>query len=89
LASSWAQFIGGFVARLAGTETVGGQVLDPQAALHTSIGVFQKIGLIGAGFGVLFLVLAPFIKGWAHGADDTGPIEAEVDGDRQSAHPIV
>ena len=89
LASSWAQFIGGFVARLAGTETVGGQVLDPQAALHTSIGVFQKIGWIGAGFGVLFLVLAPFIKRWAHGADDTtGVIEAEVDGDRQSAHPI-
>jgi POT family proton-dependent oligopeptide transporter len=90
LASSWAQFIGGFVAKLAGTETVGGQVLDPALALHTSIEVFQKIGFIGAGFGVLFLVLAPFIKGWAHGADDTtGPIEAEVDGDRQSAHPIV
>jgi POT family proton-dependent oligopeptide transporter len=89
LASSWAQFIGGFVAKLAGTETVGGQVLDPAAALHTSIGVFQKIGWIGTGFGVLFLVMAPFIKAWAHGADDTtGIIEAEVDGDRQSAHAI-
>ena len=89
LASSWAQFIGGFVARFAGTETVGGQVLDPEAALHTSIDIFQKIGWVGAGFGVLFLALAPFIKGWAHGADDTdAPIEAEVDGDRQSAHPI-
>jgi proton-dependent oligopeptide transporter, POT family len=89
LASSWAQFIGGFVARLAGTETVGGQVLDPAAALHTSIDVFQKIGWIGTGFGVLFLVMAPFIKAWAHGADDTDAvIEAEVDGDRQSAHAI-
>jgi POT family proton-dependent oligopeptide transporter len=89
LASSWAQFIGGFVAKLAGTETVGGQVLDPAAALHTSLDVFQKIGWIGTGFGVLFLVVAPFIKAWAHGADDTDAIiEAEVDGDRQSAHAI-
>ena len=90
LASSAAQNIAGVVAKLAGTATIGGQVLDPRAALHTSLDIFQKIGWIGVACGVGYLVLAPFIKSWAHGADDTtGPIEAELDGDRQSAHPVV
>ena len=72
-------------AGLAGTDTVGGQVLDPHAALLTSLGVFQKIGWIGVGCGVAFLVLAPFIKQWAHGADNTSDHPApELDGDRQS-----
>ena len=85
LASSLAQFIGGIIAGLAGTDTVGGQVLDPHAALLTSLGVFQKIGWIGVGCGVAFLVLAPFIKQWAHGADNTSDHPApELDGDRQS-----
>ena len=70
LASSAAQFIGGWIASLAGTETVGGQVLDPEAALKTSLGVFQTIGLAGIGAGVVFLVLSFFIKHWAHGVND-------------------
>ena len=71
LASSAAQYIGGIIAGQAGTATVGGQVLDPKGALATSLHTFQQIGWVGVGFGVLFLVLAPFIKHWAHGADDT------------------
>jgi len=66
LASSAAQYAGGFIAQLAGTETVGGEVLDPAKALETSIGVFQTIGWIGVGFGVLFLVLAPVLSRWGH-----------------------
>ena len=71
LASSWAQFIGGWIAGLAGSETVGGQVVDPALALKTSIGVFQTIGWWGIGFGVLFLALSPLLRRLAHGADDT------------------
>ena len=41
-----------------------------------SVGVFQIIGWVGIGFGVAFLILAPFIKRWAHGADDTTPTPA-------------
>jgi POT family proton-dependent oligopeptide transporter len=66
LASSAAQYAGGFVAQLAGTETVGGQVLDPAKALATSIGVFQTIGWVGVGFGVLFLALHPLLSRWGH-----------------------
>jgi POT family proton-dependent oligopeptide transporter len=86
LSSSWAQYIGGWIAGIAGTETVGGQVLDPGAALASSIEVFNVIGWVGVGFGVLFFALSPFIKHWAHGVnDEVGPdSELAMDGDRQS-----
>jgi len=71
LASSAAQFIGGRIAAMAGSETVGGQVLDPGAALDTSLKVFQTIGLAGIGAGVLFLLLSFVTKQWAHGVNDT------------------
>ncbi|MDQ0464562.1 POT family proton-dependent oligopeptide transporter [Caulobacter ginsengisoli] len=85
LSSSWAQFVGAKIAALTASETVGGQVLDPGAALQSSIQVFLTIGLIGIGVGVLFLIAAPFLKHLAHGADDTtGPEEPPVDGERQT-----
>ena len=69
LASSVAQFVGGWIAGLAGTETVGGQVLDPAAALATSTRVFGMLGWAGIACGVVFLALSPFVKGWAHGVE--------------------
>ncbi len=70
LSSSIAQFIGGKIAALAGTETIGGQVLDPGAALATSLDVFGKLGWGGVAVGVIFVVVSFFIKGWAHGANE-------------------
>jgi POT family proton-dependent oligopeptide transporter len=85
LASSWAQYIGGWIASGAGTETVGGQVLDNRAALETSVHMFNIIGWTGVGFGVLFFVLAPFLKHWGHGVNEAGPeSELALDADRQS-----
>ncbi|MDB5440663.1 MAG: peptide transporter [Caulobacteraceae bacterium] len=90
LASSWAQWIGGQIAKLTASETVGGQVLDPEAALHTYARVFRDIGLWGIGAGILMLALSPWLKKWAHGADETHPLShAEVDGDRQSVQHQV
>ncbi len=68
LASSVAQYVGGFIAGLAGTETVGGQVLDPAAALAASVKVFNGLGLAGMACGAVFIAASFFIKGWAHGA---------------------
>ena len=85
LSSSWAQYIGGWIAGVAGTETVGGQVLDPGAALASSIEVFNVIGWVGVAFGVAFLILSPFLRSWAHGVNEAGPdSELALDGDRQS-----
>jgi POT family proton-dependent oligopeptide transporter len=64
---------------------VGGQVLDPAAALATSLHTFNVIGWVGVGFGVLFLVLAPLIGRWSHGVNDAANHPAtEVDGERQA-----
>ena len=70
LASSIAQYVGGWIAGLAGTETVGGQVLNPGLALRTSLEVFNMLGLWGMGIGVAFIVVSFFIKGWSHGANN-------------------
>jgi POT family proton-dependent oligopeptide transporter len=70
LASSIAQFVGGKIAGLMGTETVGGQVLDPAAAFATSMDGFNKLGWAGVACGVVFVALSFLIKGWAHGVDE-------------------
>jgi len=94
LASSIAQYVGGWIAGLAGTETVGGQVLDPAGALKTSIGVFSMLGWWGVGIGVGFIALSFFIKHWAHGVnEDPGPqpepIAPVLDGERQAVNPAA
>ncbi|MBU2136862.1 MAG: oligopeptide:H+ symporter, partial [Alphaproteobacteria bacterium] len=92
LSSAIAQYVGGWIAGLAGTATLGGQVLDPAAALRSSLEVFQMLGYWGLAAGVVFIVLSFFIKGWAHGVE-TGhgpspePIAPTVDGERQAVNP--
>ena len=72
LASSIAQYVGGWIAGLAGTETVGGEVLNPALALQTSLDVFAKLGWAGMAAGVVFLIASFFIKGWSNGVNDPG-----------------
>ena len=81
LSSSWARFIGGRIAAMASSDTVGGQVLDPAAALHSALQVFTWIGAAGMAFGVVFLAIGPFIRRWGEDADEgeavAGPAEPE------------
>ncbi|HEY2751955.1 oligopeptide:H+ symporter [Phenylobacterium sp.] len=79
LSSSIAQFVGGKIAGLMGTETVGGQVLDPHGALMTSLDGFNKLGWAGVGCGVVFIAASFFIKHWANGANEAaGHIQPEA-----------
>jgi len=73
MAISAAEFIGALIARLAGSNTAGGKVLDPHASLIASLNVFQWIGWAGVGFGVAFLIAAPFAHRLAHGVNDPLP----------------
>jgi proton-dependent oligopeptide transporter, POT family len=67
LSSSWAQYLGGFVAKLAAVETVAGQVLDPAAALKTYSEVFGQLGWWTIGIGVVLALASPILKKLAHG----------------------
>jgi len=73
MALAMANLFGSWIAAIASSETIGGQVLDPGAAMAQSLLVFKVIGLISIGIGVLFLVLSPVLKKWSHGSDDTNP----------------
>ena len=94
LSISWAEWIGGLIAQLAGTETIAGQVLDPARALATSAHIFGIIGLFAAGVGVVFLALSPWLSRWAHNAGEGAyvapePIAPTIDGERQAVNPGV
>lgn len=67
LSSAIAQYVGGIVAQFTSTETVGGQVLNPQVSLETYLGVFQTIGIAGIVAGAVLLVLVPLLKRGMHG----------------------
>jgi POT family proton-dependent oligopeptide transporter len=66
LSSSIAQYVGGIIAGAMGAETVGGQVLDPQGALATSLDGFGKLGWAGIGVGVFFILISFLVKTWGH-----------------------
>ena len=93
LANSFGLYVAAIFAQLARTDTVGGQVLDPSKALASSISVFQTIGWAGIALGVVYLVLSPWLKKWAHGVNDPGPLVAPepfapvLDGERQAVNP--
>ncbi len=94
LSSSIAQYVGGIIAGMAGTETLGGQVLDPALALRTSIEVFAMLGWWGIGIGVAFIALSFVIRHWAHGVNDPQgaqpePFAPTLDGERQAVSPAA
>ena len=62
MSSAMAQYAGGIIAQFASTETVGGQVLNPEVSLNTYLGVFQTIGIWGLGAAGVLLLLAPFLQ---------------------------
>jgi proton-dependent oligopeptide transporter, POT family len=66
LASSWAQLIGGIIAQMTASETVAGQVLDPQKALATYVEIFEWVGEWGIIIGVGLVVLSPILGYLAH-----------------------
>jgi proton-dependent oligopeptide transporter, POT family len=95
LSSAIAHFVAGIIAGAMSTETVGGQVLDPAAALATSMEGFTGLGWTGVAIGVGFVAVSFFIKHWAHGVGGAKghvapePIAPTPDGERQSVSPAI
>ncbi len=66
LASSAAQALAAMIAQETAQETVGGQVLDPHAALATYVEVFNRIGWYAIWIGVGLAVASPLLRYLAH-----------------------
>lgn len=62
LSSSLAHAIGGIVAGMTATETVGGVVANPELALQTYGQVYNLFGWIAVGVGVVLLLGTPILK---------------------------
>ena len=69
LSSSIAQYVGGIIAGWAGTETVGGQVLDARVALESSVKIFEMLAWWGIAAGGAYLVLSLFVRTWGESAN--------------------
>ncbi len=72
---SWAQFVGGQITKMTAAFTIGGEVVDPATALHTTLKVFSQVGWLTIAIGLGFFVLSFFIKGWAGGVNDSQPLD--------------
>jgi POT family proton-dependent oligopeptide transporter len=68
LSSAIAQFVGGQIAGRMGTQTVGGQVLDPAGALEASLRGFEQLGWAGVICGAVFFLLSFLVRKWSHEA---------------------
>jgi POT family proton-dependent oligopeptide transporter len=73
LANAWAQYVSGIIAGFTQTETVAGAALDNEAALKTSLKVFEALGYWGVGIGVALCAASFVLKRMAHGAFDENP----------------
>ncbi len=73
LSSAGAQALGAQIAKLTAAQTVGGQVLDPAAALRTYVEVFQLLGWGSIGIGVALGVASIWLRKLAYkGVADIG-----------------
>jgi POT family proton-dependent oligopeptide transporter len=67
LSISIGEYLAGAAAQAASVQTVGGQVTNPEVALHTYLATFLTGGELTIGAGVLLLVISPWLKRLMHG----------------------
>ncbi|MEM9839735.1 MAG: peptide MFS transporter [Pseudomonadota bacterium] len=67
LSSSLGHNLGGQIAKLSSTETVGGVVTDNEAQLSAYADTFMLAGYLGLGVAAVVLVMSPILKKWMAG----------------------
>jgi POT family proton-dependent oligopeptide transporter len=67
LSISVGEYLAGAAAQAASVETVGGQVTNPELALHTYSHTFMTGGELTIGAGIVLLVISPWLKKIMHG----------------------
>lgn len=67
LASAAGNYVSGTIAAMTGSDTVGGEVADPAAALASYMDVYSTAGWYSIGAGVAAILLVPLLKHFMHG----------------------
>lgn len=67
LSISIGEYLAGAAAQAASVQTVGGEVTNPELALHTYMHTFMTGGELTMGAGVILLVISPWLKKLMHG----------------------
>ena len=66
LSSALAHTLAGLIAQATASDTVAGVVKDPELQLSNYASVFQTIGWVGVGIGVVVLLLSPWLRRAMH-----------------------
>ncbi len=67
LASAAGNYVSGTIAAMTGSDTIGGEVADPAAALSNYIDVYSTAGWYSIYAGIAAMVLVPVLKHFMHG----------------------
>jgi POT family proton-dependent oligopeptide transporter len=67
LAMAGGNYISGTIAAMTGSDTIGGEVVDPAAALANYMDVYYTAGIYSIGIGILALFISPVLKHFMHG----------------------
>ena len=67
LSISIGEYLAGAAAQAAAVQTVGGEVTNPELALHTYLHTFMTGGELTMGAGVILLAISPWLKKLMHG----------------------
>lgn len=67
LASALGNYVSGTIAAMTGSDTVGGEVTDPAAALATYMEVYSTAGWYSIGIGIAAMLIVPLLKRFMHG----------------------
>ncbi|MFK7862908.1 MAG: peptide MFS transporter [Pseudohongiellaceae bacterium] len=67
LASAAGNYVSGTIAAMTGSDTVGGEVTDPAAALAGYMEVYETAGWYSIGAGLFAILLVPVLKHFMHG----------------------
>ncbi|MCI5105763.1 MAG: peptide MFS transporter [Pseudomonadales bacterium] len=67
LASAAGNYVSGTIAAMTGSDTIGGEVTDPAAALANYMEVYSTAGWYSIAAGVAAIALSPLLKHFMHG----------------------
>lgn len=89
LSSSLAHTVAGLIAKQTASATVAGVVVDPARQLGNYASVFQTIGWIGVGIGLLLVLISPWLTRAMHLESLGDDVDHALAGEREIGEPAA